>query len=78
MEKDFGDSWCWLVQRFLQKKMVAPSFHLEGRRWGGCHCRKCIGINQQESMGKEAEEIQSRAAGSGTLVEQCFVTESLA
>ena len=56
--------------------MAAPSIRLEGKRWGGCHCSKCMGASQQESKGKGVEEAQSRAPGNGSLAEHCFVAEN--
>ena len=77
-EKDLGGSWWWLVWKVFQRRMAAPSFWPEGRRQGGCHCRKCTGRSQQENKGKEAEETQSIATGSGSLAEHCFVAKNLA
>lgn len=77
-EKEFGDSRCWLAWKLRKRKMVASSFRSEGRRWGGCHCRKCISVSQQESNGNEDEEIQSRTAKSGSLAENCYVVENSA
>ena len=56
--------------------MACPSTHSEGKRWGGCHCSKCVGASQQEVKGKWAEEAQSREAGSGSLAENCFAAEN--
>ena len=75
-EKELDDSWCWLAWKLQRKKMVTPSFRSEGKRWGGCHCSKCMGVSQQESKGKGAEETQRRAACNDSLAENCFVART--
>ena len=78
VEKELGNLWWWLVCKELQRRMAAPSFRPEGRRWGGCHCRRCMGAGQQESRGKEVEEIQSGTEGNLSLAEQCFIAKNSA
>lgn len=56
--------------------MASPINLSDGKHWGGCHCSKCMGANQQEGKGKWAEEAQSREVGSSTLEENCYVAKN--
>lgn len=76
MKKELDNLWCRLAWKLLRKKMAAPSFRSKGKRCGGCHCNKCMGISQQESKGKGVEEAQSRVVGNGSLEENCFVAKN--
>lgn len=75
-EKENGESWCWVVWNLQRKMMASPRTRLEGKRWRGCHCSKCMGASQQDGKDKWVEEAQSRAAGSGSLTENYFVAEN--